>query len=307
MNGLLDSGYVSQNGFAHEDWHFSGDLSSDGYVHGYCSFTPKKLEGRASIAFATYEGNYRWSLVGFYEFASFDKLGANYSSKIINRRVEELLNMQKMGNLDGPYNTSSKLKVFDLLKDDLSTYCWKVNAKNVLQSKYSISIPKNTLPNIGFHFNRHTEITEDVYARLRSLFVEVNCKKSNDDSDDLAEYFPEGRVKYRVHRNYERNRKAVQIAKDQFLKKHGRLFCEICNFDFNKNYGELGADFIEAHHRIPVCELGEHGKTSPDDLLMLCSNCHKMVHRYRPWLDDIHKIRFALNVSRERIAFNRKN
>jgi len=25
-------------------------------------------------------------------------------------------------------------------------------------------------------------------------------------------------------------------------------------------------------------------KTKPEDIVMVCSNCHKMLHRRRPWL-----------------------
>ncbi|GAE32694.1 hnh endonuclease [Halalkalibacter hemicellulosilyticusJCM 9152] len=60
---------------------------------------------------------------------------------------------------------------------------------------------------------------------------------------------------------------------------YGRLFCEICNFDFYKKYGELGGDFIEGHHTIPVSELEEGHKTNVKDIVLVCSNCHRMLHR----------------------------
>ena len=46
----------------------------------------------------------------------------------------------------------------------------------------------------------------------------------------------------------ERNSKVVQLAKQNFKDKNGRLYCQVCEFDFEKEYGEIGADFIEAHH-----------------------------------------------------------
>ncbi len=30
------------------------------------------------------------------------------------------------------------------------------------------------------------------------------------------------------------------------MSKHGRLYCEVCKFDFEKKYGVIGKDFIEA-------------------------------------------------------------
>lgn len=81
-----------------------------------------------------------------------------------------------------------------------------------------------------------------------------------------------------------RNSILAGIAKEKFKLKYGRLFCEVCGFDFQKVYGEIGEDFIEAHHTIPVSEMEEGHLTKIEDLVMLCSNCHSMVHRRRPWL-----------------------
>jgi len=53
-----------------------------------------------------------------------------------------------------------------------------------------------------------------------------------------------------------------------------------------KVYGELGRGFIEAHHTIAVSELYRGAKTKAKDIALLCPNCHRMVHRRRPWFDD---------------------
>jgi 5-methylcytosine-specific restriction enzyme A len=45
-------------------------------------------------------------------------------------------------------------------------------------------------------------------------------------------------------------------------------------------YGtELGEGFIECHHRSPLSELDKPTKTTLDDLALVCSNCHSMLHR----------------------------
>ncbi len=94
--------------------------------------------------------------------------------------------------------------------------------------------------------------------------------------------FPEGRGSYRLHRQIERNNRLVKAAKAK-AKQDGRLYCWVCDFDFAKRYGERGEGFIEAHHTIPVSQLGENAKTGLEDLAMVCSNCHRMLHR-TPWL-----------------------
>jgi putative restriction endonuclease len=51
-----------------------------------------------------------------------------------------------------------------------------------------------------------------------------------------------------------------------------------------KKYGEIGKNYIEGHHIIPVSDLKNNEGTKVSDIVMLCSNCHSMIHRRRPWL-----------------------
>lgn len=110
--------------------------------------------------------------------------------------------------------------------------------------------------------------------------IETEFDFTNDD-----EGFIEGKQYLKTHLTYERNHYIKTKAKESFKITNGRLFCEICGFDFNKIYGEVGKDFIEAHHSIPVSEMKKDHKTTINDFVMLCSNCHSMIHRKRPWLD----------------------
>ena len=99
---------------------------------------------------------------------------------------------------------------------------------------------------------------------------------------------PEGEVVVRSHRQRERSRLLVQMAKRLFRAQHGgRLFCEVCGFDFGRTYGV--PDFIEVHHRIPLRDLKPQTKTKPSDLVMVCANCHRMLHTSNPWptLDEL--------------------
>lgn len=100
--------------------------------------------------------------------------------------------------------------------------------------------------------------------------------------DDIS--FPEGKKVLRQHILRERNPKVTIEAKKRFIQVHGRLFCEACGFDFEKKYGSLGKDFIEGHHTIPISQMETGDMTKIEDIVMLCSNCHKMIHRKRPWL-----------------------
>jgi 5-methylcytosine-specific restriction protein A len=68
------------------------------------------------------------------------------------------------------------------------------------------------------------------------------------------------------------------------LRKNGKLLCEVCQFDFEAKYGIRGQGFIECHHTKPVTSLAEGAKTHIDDLALVCPNCHRMIHRAKPWL-----------------------
>ena len=98
------------------------------------------------------------------------------------------------------------------------------------------------------------------------------------------EGFPEGKLVELKHKSRERNSKLIAAAKTEFLKENKKLFCVVCGFDFEKKYGERGNGFIEAHHTIPVSDMELGQKTKVKDIALVCSNCHKILHRIRPWL-----------------------
>lgn len=89
----------------------------------------------------------------------------------------------------------------------------------------------------------------------------------------------EGETLYRLHRYKERNSAISKEKKRRALDKFGKLECEICQFNFHEKYGELGAGFIECHHTKPLAELQPNEKTKLSDLVLVCSNCHRMIHR----------------------------
>lgn len=101
------------------------------------------------------------------------------------------------------------------------------------------------------------------------------------DVDD--EEFEEGKILTKLHKKRERNQKLIQLKKSQILKQTGKLLCEICDFDFESKYGRLGKGYIECHHNKPLSSLKENETIKLSDLSILCSNCHSIIHRTRPW------------------------
>ncbi|MGJ3240910.1 MAG: HNH endonuclease [Anaerolineae bacterium] len=96
--------------------------------------------------------------------------------------------------------------------------------------------------------------------------------------DDTA--YAEGRIVVRTVRERQRSRQLVQDAKARFRATHdGRLFCEVCGFDFDRFYG---IDYVEAHHTQPLADLAEETSNIPDAVVMLCANCHRAIHSRTP-------------------------
>lgn len=113
-----------------------------------------------------------------------------------------------------------------------------------------------------------------------------------DDEEEAAE----GRVLTVTHRRRERSKKIVAKKKLQSIQKNGKLECEACGFNFHTAYGERGSGFIECHHERPVSELQEEQKTKISDLRLVCSNCHRIIHRAKPWI-SIEELRVLLGRS----------
>jgi 5-methylcytosine-specific restriction protein A len=101
---------------------------------------------------------------------------------------------------------------------------------------------------------------------------------------DEDEEFPEGRIIARIHKMRERNPKLVRQKKKAVLQRTGSLTCEVCGFDFEDYYGTIGEGFIECHHNVPLSATQNITKIKTSDLSIICPNCHRMIHKTRPWL-----------------------
>jgi 5-methylcytosine-specific restriction protein A len=141
-------------------------------------------------------------------------------------------------------------------------------------------------------FDDHRDELHAVARQLRAFTASgltFSGHQKDDQEDD--EGVLEGSLVLRVHRDRERKASAVERKKNAALWAHGRLSCEVCGFDFAASYGEAGHGFIECHH---VRLLSDTGRTltRQSDLALVCSNCHRMLHR-RPW-PSIDELRHRL-------------
>jgi hypothetical protein len=272
--------YVQENGFGHEDWNFNYEFAIDEHIYGYAYYEPgpaKKTE-LFQFAFVIYQSS-KWYLVGFYLDATFAPEGAQRDKSVINEKMRHLLELKRWNSLGTSWTRLSEEAIVRKLEDGARWIRWKVNVNKAIRLPQPIEIPNRIYNSRNYHLTKPKEINATTFSALRRLASDAVLPDEDDETT-----FPEGRELFLRHRARERNPRLIDLAKARFLRTHGKLFCQACDFDFERTYGELGRGFIEAHHTIPVSELSSGSTTKVNDIALVCSNCHRMLHRKRPWL-----------------------
>lgn len=135
---------------------------------------------------------------------------------------------------------------------------------------------------LGAEGQQIPEYTHDVHKRGGTS--QFQAKTSLISAEDEESRFPEGKAKYELHRRLERDTELARRRKQSRLEATGKLECEVCGFDFAAAYGDHGFGYIEAHHTVPISTLTGNTRTKASDLALVCSNCHRMLHRGEPLL-----------------------
>lgn len=174
--------------------------------------------------------------------------------------------------------TSSKAKYENILYEYSINKVAKENPSNGRSGQdKNAETPRETEKSRWKYYVDNWDVSGEWQSRALSILMNDHAEQNfnPDDSDYL-----EGRIKEKMHRVKERNGKLIQDAKDSWYRKYnGNTLCEVCGFSFLEQYGELGRDYIEAHHITPLSDLDGEQKTKISDLAPLCANCHRMIHR----------------------------
>lgn len=126
-------------------------------------------------------------------------------------------------------------------------------------------------------FGERPEEVRRLAKAIRFVAPSVTATPSLDEDGVL-----EGRLLVRRHREHERDSRVAQKCRDAFIAAHGRLFCDACGLE-PTSYAARGGAVIECHHIQPLSKGGER-RTRPEDVVLLCANCHRAVHAKAPWL-----------------------
>ena len=122
------------------------------------------------------------------------------------------------------------------------------------------------------------EIKEDAAAKLEVEWQRFTGSDHlwEDADDDMT--LPEGTVRQTSVTRYERNRAARSLC----IEHHG-VSCTVCDFNFERVYGEVGQGFIEVHHLTPISQTkAAHYINLIRNMRPICPNCHAMIHRKNP-------------------------
>jgi 5-methylcytosine-specific restriction protein A len=132
-------------------------------------------------------------------------------------------------------------------------------------------------------FRKDTKKLHAIANEIKSIIGEKALVEKiyqiENDEETITDSVMEGQVLYKLHKVRERDQSIVRSKKEQVIKLTGVLTCEVCIFDFEKQYGNLGKGYMECHHKAPLSSFKKEKRTSLDDLALVCANCHRMLHR----------------------------
>jgi 5-methylcytosine-specific restriction enzyme A len=137
------------------------------------------------------------------------------------------------------------------------------------------------------------KLRDELVQALEELEM-VDEQKFPTEEEELTSYHvetrSEGKIRMCYDTKYERDPKNRRDA----VKLHGTV-CQACGFDFEKIYSEIGKDYIEVHHIKPLYEgEGSIEVNAATDLICVCPNCHRMIHRRKDSVLSLEKLKDLL-------------
>lgn len=132
--------------------------------------------------------------------------------------------------------------------------------------------------NSFFPYLRFERTSKDVF-NISFIDIQDVERGINDSCESEICETEEGRLEGKRYARYITKYERNPLNRLNAIKIHGTK-CMACGFDFEKVYGNYGRNFIEVHHVKPLYDLGKEEVVNPQtDLVCLCSNCHRMIHR----------------------------
>lgn len=284
--------YLGKEGLGHEDWNFAKDVWTDGRYHLYLRGTPARFDKEQFNFVLGSHAKPVPMIIGFVENASFGL--SDLPEQIIQRRAQEIFALNEDKSLGSRYGDKPVAQIAKLLKKEVVDYQVAVAPQDLHVLAQPVPMPldiyKVTTPRF-----LPLEMTAEQYYALKERVLLPDTLSSVEQEEEAS--FPEGLLLERLHKSRERCRTVVLQAKERFIREHGRLFCEACDFEPEKHFGNrnLRDRIVEAHHDLWLSDPKHNGKTKPSELKMLCPTCHRAIHTIRPWL-KVEQLRALLGI-----------
>lgn len=177
---------------------------------------------------------------------------------------------------------------------------WNSNFTSLLKSTFPYHYQQYSqglkpISEIVIRFNRVSGYEE--YQVTFAGEIAADTASSDIQADELEDRGPqkEGSVKEYFGKRYERS----PINRKLAIQLHG-LACNVCGFNFEAVYGARGTDYIEVHHVKPISTFTEEQHVDPKtDLMTICSNCHRMIHRQPNDILTVEQLRNIIQEMKE--------
>ena len=146
-------------------------------------------------------------------------------------------------------------------------------------------LPRSSLDTgLMAHVNWNTQSSGIIIDNGAASEVETAWARHLGAAPDVDEEVSahEGSLRQRLVAHRGRERRLRQAKMTAALKENrGHLVCEVpgCGFDFLKVYGSLGRGYAQVHHLEPLGSRRRASRTSLSQLVVVCANCHAMIHR----------------------------
>ena len=139
----------------------------------------------------------------------------------------------------------------------------------------------------GSHWERTSGPTEQERAARARVLASIAALSSD---------FPGSRTEGGEHVQTSTRRERNPNLRAAALRLHGAS-CMGCAFNFQATYGIIGSGFAHVHHAVPISQ-GKRRTDPRTDLVVLCPNCHAMVHAERGTVLSIPELKAHITAAR---------
>lgn len=185
--------------------------------------------------------------------------------------VAQILYMFRVSKTDIPYiETINKNYLFSSTQPLPPSDCY-LRLKPITEAiEYNPELTYQRLRQLGLKskLQNNIKVTGSILSHILENFDIVY--------NNVTKTYDEGNAHQVAVTSYERN----PLARFECLNHFG-YSCQICGFNFQELYGEIGKSFIHVHHiKFISSNRGNVYQINPlIDLIPVCPNCHAMLHR----------------------------